>query len=739
MTERKNLPRGVKGWVLGAIALLMFSISLSIGTTVQTSAAEQDDEYRVVGYYTQWSTYGRDYQAVDIDASNLTHIVYAFADYCWDGAGHAASTQCEGIENGTVVSADPWADYQNPNVIGLEEGEEWNRDFYGNLGGLAKLKDQNPGLKTLLSIGGWTFSKNFSNVAASEETRQTFAASAVEFMRTYEMDGVDIDWEYPVAGGLEGNIHRPEDKENHTLLLQTIRDELDKAEQEDGRQYELAIASSANPSYLEHNELNRIAEIVDFIDIMTYDFNGSWQKTSAHNAPLFADPQAKEAGVSSTEVFNVATAIQGHLDAGVPSDKLVMGMPFYGRSWGGCDSDGDSHNGGYYQNCEGAGNGTWEAGVYDYDDIIKNKLTDNQFTAHWNDAAKVPYLYNEQTGEFISYDDKRSIAAKVAYVENLELGGAMIWELSADRESQLLGLIKQEFSNGTVPPAPIPPDDGTVTSIDDLEVDGEEYKYSNQENKESVVFQATLIDELPENAKLTILYHDLKISVPVSNVKTGANITIKFTPFDGEVKEKQDRLISNLYTLQILTGEDSLTDFTENPVTLTYGVNAEKVENWDELALYLLDETGKKTKEFPVTANEEKATVSGEVSHFSIYGVFQNIMEEDTTEEDENETGSDKDADDTDLPEEETKEEPTEEEPGDNTDEKTNSNDTKNQAKSDQGNQEGTRQSETNLEEDAEGQPLPDTATNQYRSLLAGFLSVITGGLVLFFSRLRKG
>ncbi|UOQ46727.1 glycosyl hydrolase family 18 protein [Gracilibacillus caseinilyticus] len=735
MSVRKNLPKGVKCWVFGAIGLLFFSIGLSLVTTVQTSAAEQDDEYRVVGYYTQWSTYGRDYQAVDIDASNLTHIVYAFADYCWEGAGNAANTQCEGIENGTVVSADPWADYQNKNVLGLEEGEEWNRDFHGNLGGLAKLKDENPGLKTLLSVGGWTFSKNFSNVAASEETRQRFAASAVEFMRTYEMDGVDIDWEYPVEGGLEGNVHRPEDKENHTLLLQAIRDELDKAEQEDGKQYELAIASSANPSYLEHNELDKIAEIVDFIDIMTYDFNGSWQKTSAHNAPLFADPQAKEAEVPSTEVFNVATAIQGHLDAGVPSDKLVMGMPFYGRSWGGCDADRDTHNGGYYQNCEGAGNGTWEAGVYDYDDIIKHKLTDNQYTAHWNDAAKVPYLYNEQTGEFISYDDKRSIAAKVAYVENLELGGAMIWELSADRESQLLGLIKNEFSNGTVPPAPTPPDDGTINSMDDLEINGEEYKYTNLEDKESVEFQASLIEEMPANAKLTIMYKDLVMSVPVSVLKTGQNITIQFGPVEGKIKDKQDHLISSLYDLQLLSGEDSITDFGENSVTLTFEVDAEQVDNWDELALYLLDETGKKTKENPVKYDKENATVSSEVAHFSIYGVFQNITEEDTTDGNENESGSDNDNDERDSPEENTD---TEEEPTEAPDENANSADKVKEEKSEQGNQESPKQPDTNLENEEEGQYLPNTATNQYKFLLAGLLLVIAGGSVQFISPLRK-
>ncbi|WP_208589753.1 glycoside hydrolase family 18 protein [Gracilibacillus suaedae] len=719
----------VKWLVSGCVAIVIVAVGLLFLATEEMTASESEDDYRVVGYYTQWSTYGRDYQAVDIDASKLTHIVYAFADYCWEGEGHADTTDCEGVTNGTVVSADPWADYQNPNVLGLteEELEDWDRDFYGNLGGLAILKDENPGLRTLLSIGGWTFSKNFSHIAASEDTRETFAKSAVAFMRKYEMDGVDIDWEYPVSGGQEGNVHRPEDKENHTLLLQTIRDQLDKAEEEDGKEYELAIASSANPSYLENNEMEKIAEIVDFIDIMTYDFNGSWQSTSAHNAPLFADPTAMDAGVPDTDVFNVDTAIEGHLNAGVPANKLVMGLPFYGRSWAGCDNAENSPNGGYYQNCQGAGDGTWEQGVYDYDDIMANKLTDEQYTAYWNDISKVPYLFNEETGEFITYDDERSIADKIAYLENRQLGGAMIWELSADRESRLLSVIFNEFTNGTTPPEPTPPDDGTVKDIAELEISDNQYMYTNSSNQESIVFNASLLEELQEDYELVIYYKDIAMAVPVELLQTEENITFHLAEAAKEINSEHDNQVSSIYDLTILVGEEVMADFGEHQVTLTFTVNEDQIENWDQLAVYLLGENGKKQQEIDVEYDKEQQIVMADVPHFSLYGVFENSTpDEEQTEDSEKED----DQSNTDNSDQNSNEK--------TSDEGTSTNNSDKDSTTDEKKEKRSTTSTENQKEQTESQRLPDTATNQFHYILIGLLVIAGGGIIFFVTRVTK-
>lgn len=435
---------------------LLLILALFPMSAIKANAAAADD-YKVVGYFMSWGSYERDFQVEDLDPTKLTHINYAFADICFDGIhGNPASAVCdkgdgtspEDIPDGSVVLGDPWIDAQSSFEGTFDGGVN---GIYGNLGKLAQLKVENPHLKTLISVGGWSWSNRFSDVAADPQLRKNFANSAVDFIRNYKMDGVDVDWEYPVQGGLEGNSQRPEDKQNHTLLLQDIRKALDKAEKEDGKEYLLTIASSAGLSYPVNNELDKISEVVDFINIMTYDFSGTWQSTSGHNAPLFKDYKAQNAGVNNVGA-DVATAIKGHLDNGVPPKKLVMGLPFYGKSWANCN--GDVENGGYLA-CKGAGTGTWEAGTLEYDDLTANYVNKNGFKRYWNDAAQVPYLFNETTKQFVTYDDAESIAAKVAYIENLGLGGAMIWELSSDRNYTLQSTITDEFNNGTTPDSPI--------------------------------------------------------------------------------------------------------------------------------------------------------------------------------------------------------------------------------------------------------------------------------------------
>ncbi len=442
--------------LLTALCLLLI-LALFLALSPVKANAAADDDYKVVGYFMSWGAYGRDFQVEDINATKLTHINYAFADICFDGIhGNPASAACdkgdgtapEDIPDGSVVLGDPWIDAQS----------SWGGEFdggvnglYGNLGKLAQLKEEHPHLKTLISVGGWSWSNRFSDVAADSQLRKTFANSAVDFIRTFKMDGVDVDWEYPVQGGEVGNSQRPEDKKNHTLLLKEIRKALDKAEKEDGKEYLLTIASGASLSYPVNNELDKISKILDFINIMTYDFSGAWQSTSGHNAPLFGDYKAQNAGVNNVGA-DVATAIKGHLDNGVPAKKLVMGLPFYGKSWASCE--GNEENGGYLA-CQGVGTGTWQGGILEYDDLAAKYINKNGYTRYWNDAAQVPYLFNETTKEFVTYDDAESIAAKVAYIENLGLGGAMIWELSSDRSFALQSVINDEFKNGTTPDSPI--------------------------------------------------------------------------------------------------------------------------------------------------------------------------------------------------------------------------------------------------------------------------------------------
>lgn len=443
------------------IAALLVTTILPMAA--QTAYAEEPQaeaiaasNYKIIGYYPSWGAYQRNYNVSDIDPNKVTHINYAFADICWKGRhGNPDPTgpnpqtwACQdevgniNAPDGTIVLGDPWIDVQKS-----FPGDKWDQPIRGNLNQLAKLKLKNPNLKTIISIGGWTWSNRFSDVAASPAAREVFAQSSVDFIRKYQMDGVDLDWEYPVSGGLAGNSTRPEDKQNYTLLLQAVRDKLDAAEITDAKQYYLTIASGASPSYAANTELGNIARIVDWINIMTYDFYGAFSKQSGHNAPLHLDPAAATAGLPNAQTYNVQTAVEGHLSNGVPASKLVVGVPFYGRGWSGCGATGN----GEYQNCTGASTGTWEPGMLDFHDLQNNYVNKNGFTRYWNDAAKVPYLYNPTTKTYISYDDVTSIGHKTSFIKSNGLAGAMFWEFSGDRNNGLLDKVYGDLLGGTAP------------------------------------------------------------------------------------------------------------------------------------------------------------------------------------------------------------------------------------------------------------------------------------------------
>jgi chitinase len=421
----------------------------SNAVSVTTSPQPAGTGYKAVAYYTSWSTYKRNYQVTAIPASKITHINYAFADICWNGIhGNSDPTgpnpntwTCQdekanpiNVPNGTIVIGDVFADATKSFT-----GDVYNQPLKGNFNQLNKLKQANPNLKTIISVGGWSWSNRFSDVAADPVIRSTFAKSAVDFLRKYGFDGIDLDWEYPVAAGLAGNSYRPEDKTNYTLLLQAIRQELDAAGAQDlGKHYLLTIAAGAGTNYMNNTELDKIAQTVDWINLMTYDYHGGFEPRSGHNAPLYFDSNDSLAANSS---FNVDASVTGFLAHGVPGNKLVMGVPFYGRGWDGCANI----NNGQYQTCTGASRaGTWEGGVFDFSDLEANYININGKIRYWNDITKTPFLFNGR-GQFISYDDAESMKFKTDYIKSKGLAGSMIWELSADRNQTLLNVISTQL------------------------------------------------------------------------------------------------------------------------------------------------------------------------------------------------------------------------------------------------------------------------------------------------------
>jgi chitinase len=233
-------------------------------------------------------------------------------------------------------------------------------------------------------------------------------------------DGIDIDWEFPVAGGLEGNIERAADKENFTLLLGELRRQLDLQGSIDRRHYELTIAASARPQEIANVEISRIEPLLDFINVMTYDYHSGPGRTN-FNAPLYA------ATGDLTPDLNVDVTMRAFLDAGVPAAKLLVGIPFYGHGYGNVANT----NHGLFQEGSGRPSG-WRENDGNWKVLAQTRLKDPRYVRYWEPNARVPWLYDSTSGTWISYDDPQSVGEKVKYVREHGLGGVVIWELGGD-------------------------------------------------------------------------------------------------------------------------------------------------------------------------------------------------------------------------------------------------------------------------------------------------------------------
>lgn len=352
----------------------------------RTAAAPR--EKVVIGYI---FTSGRAPDATKIAAEKLTHINYAFANIK-DGE------MVEGFEN----------DAQSLRVLN-------------------NLKQRNPKLKLLISVGGWTWSNDFSDVSLTPESRAKFVRSAVAFVERHQLDGLDVDWEFPGQKG-NNNVYRPEDKQNFTALMTDLRSALDAAGRARGKRYLLTIAAQAAPAWLEHTEMQKVAASLDYVNLMAYDQFVNSEPVAAHHAPLFTHP-------SNPKQLSAATSVSQFLAAGVPAEKIVVGVPFYGRAWASVPPQ----NHGLYQPAseirERVG-GSFQG--------IKTRLENKDgFVRYWDDLSKAPYLYNAARQIFVSYEDEQSVGLKAQYVKERGLAGIMFWEYHGDPENKLLDAINQ--------------------------------------------------------------------------------------------------------------------------------------------------------------------------------------------------------------------------------------------------------------------------------------------------------
>jgi chitinase/chitodextrinase len=399
---------------------------------------------RNVMYYGDWSIWGGqgNFYPKDIPADQLTHLNFAFMDF--DSEGNLVFT-----DEGAAVDAQ----------VHPEGG--WNRPNAGVLMALQDLRAQNPNMKLGISVGGWSKSGDFSEVASNPTKRAKLVNNLMKFVEMTSMDFVDIDWEFPGEVRQPDKVDnkndegtpnaKPEDKENYILLLQDLREALDKQGTELKKDYELSVALPAPKSKTDVGiDVDRLFKVVDFANVMTYDMHGAWDSQTGHQTGLYANPNEPD----NDNNLSVDESVRYLQDNGAPSEKIVIGAAYYTRGWEKATGQGtDSQNPGLFADAAiatkdkdgtdsrgaaneaplGDGDAGRMSGLWSYRSIDKLKQTYPGLKEYWDDAAKAPYLYDENSGAFFTYDNVRSVQEKANYVNQNDLGGVIGWMASQDK------------------------------------------------------------------------------------------------------------------------------------------------------------------------------------------------------------------------------------------------------------------------------------------------------------------
>jgi chitinase len=411
-------------------SLLCAAVLLVVGSVAaQPSGAGKVAPYQVGSYYSGWSV-DKGFRLKNLDrsgaADGFTFLVYAFENvYKMPDGGHRCDSGRD-IPDRDGAGMRATLDYARR--FGADESVSGSADapgqpLAGNFNQLGQLKVRHPQLKVLVALGGGEWSRWFSPGAATGEGRRALVTSCIDLYLRGNLprldghggpgaaagvfDGIDLDWEHPAAA----------DKRNFTLLVQELRRQLDALGKETGKRYLLTAAVNSTDEKMRHTEPAQYSRSLDWINLMTYDFNGAWNARgpTGFQSNLYPDPAGKDASPRSVD-----TGVQRFLAAGVPAEKIVVGVPFYARGWRGVGNAGN----GLYQSAEGAAKG-FEEGAEEYARIAARKLP-----TYYHPVTR--QLWTFADGTFWTYDDPRVIREKAAYVRSRQLGGMMSWALDQD-------------------------------------------------------------------------------------------------------------------------------------------------------------------------------------------------------------------------------------------------------------------------------------------------------------------
>ncbi len=364
---------------------------------------------KVIGYFPEWGVYeAHNYFTPDkVNYKGLSHLNYGFAV----------------VKNGVITMHDTT---QAPKLM---------RD-------LASRTEKN-NVTFMLSVGGWDNSQEgvFEAATRTDEGVEKLANSMVDYVHTWNFDGLDIDWEYP---------DNDSEKAQFTKLIKSLRAKLDEQGRKDDKYYQLSAAVTTNHKNVAYINPAVTADYLDSINVMAYDIHGAFDAKTGHNAPLFANQKDDD------QKLNVASAMSEYADVWqIPKEKLMMGVPYYGRGWGSVPATQvEPGLPGLFAPGEASVKGAWDdEGQYTGTNpwyVLKEKLASGEYKRYWDPQSHVPYLYSVGSQEFLTYDDPQSIREKVDYINQQGFGGAIIWDISGDTAEYELGNIVDDILTTSV-------------------------------------------------------------------------------------------------------------------------------------------------------------------------------------------------------------------------------------------------------------------------------------------------
>ncbi len=447
--------------------------------TLQHDVYQLKPGKEVVEYFGDWAIYGRRFDFSKLPVTNVNRLVYGFSGICFPDAQNtqspgfpttapaAVNRTCaqSHLPDGAMAVADFEAAFLRtlpgeaaPKITGTESMYELDpNDVAGVFGVLYQLRRNNPNLKLDMSVGGWTLGEGFPWMASDPTRRKAFVDSVVRFLEEFEFDGIDIDWEYPGTDGAVPGMSRPDDPENYVELLKELRAGLDWLSRKTGKEYRLSSAVPGSPAQLAKIDWSEASKYLNRLYAMTYDFTGAWERQISHHTPLYSDPNLKDADGNHVDL-SLDTTVRALTAAGVPADKIMIGIANYHRAKAIMNGDITEYDNGLTgsstfgdPNATGtglilgiAGVGSWEAGVVEGYDLYQNYLDKdmkpkNGYHLYTDKASNADYLVNP-IGSFITLETPRTVALKAAYAKNNGLAGVFGWQIEQDNGYNLNAL-----------------------------------------------------------------------------------------------------------------------------------------------------------------------------------------------------------------------------------------------------------------------------------------------------------